>query len=240
MTAAPITGPVWSGSFAVAKATEERRFTLSALYEPYVVDGHGEFTTPAGLQQAAWAFLRKSVATGSTAIYRQHGDEIIGEVVEIVSWPFPLDVVLKGPDGDQQRTLPAGTTYVGIVWTPAAWPDVKKGKIRGLSLGGRARRVPAGTVPNLEPTGLGKSAARVHPDAARWGDRLAEARITKGFSQAGVADRLEVDEATVARWEAGDLPGYAHAPHLCRLLGFSWEQTKDLAATYARGTEKNR
>ena len=52
--------------------------------------------------------------------------------------------------GEVERTFPAGTVFQGVVWSETTWPDVKMGKILGLSMGGRAQRVTIEEKPESE------------------------------------------------------------------------------------------
>lgn len=121
----------------VSKATRaEHRYTFSPIYSPGLLDAHGEFTDAEELQKAVWDFDYR------TPLRRQHGNERIGRIVEMVSWPYETEVDLAQPDGSiRKQKLPAGTVYAGVVWNADAWDDVKAGKITGLSMGGTAVRV---------------------------------------------------------------------------------------------------
>lgn len=128
--------------YAIAKATEERRYTFGPLYVADTLDAHGEFVTAEVLQNAAWDYVRRAVASGSNTIYRQHTGKPAGEWVEITSWPEEYTVKMDVPGtGKVERTFPPGTVFQGVVWNEETWPDVKAGKILGLSMGGRAQRV---------------------------------------------------------------------------------------------------
>jgi hypothetical protein len=127
-------------------ASPERRYSFGPLYAPLRADAHGEFVEPSELQDAVHAFVRMSAAKGRK-IHLQHHDmgvHVVGEWVEVVAWPEDHSVTLTKA-GSAPRTLdfPAGTCWLGIIWTPDAWPLVKSGKIGGLSMGGKAVRVGA-------------------------------------------------------------------------------------------------
>jgi hypothetical protein len=127
-------------------ASAERRYSFGPLYAPLRADAHGEYVEPDQLQDAVHAFVRMSAAKGRK-IHLQHHDmgvHVVGEWVEVVAWPEDHSVTLTKA-GSAPRTLnfPAGTCWLGIIWTPDAWPLVKSGKIGGLSMGGRAVRVGA-------------------------------------------------------------------------------------------------
>lgn len=119
------------------KSSDEMRYTFGPLYSPDVDDAHGEYARAEDLQKALWDYFL-NVDKG---LRKQHGDEVIGEVVELVQWPFELDAELSVAGEVKKFKLPAGTVYAGVHWSEEAWPAVKKGEITGLSMGGRAVRV---------------------------------------------------------------------------------------------------
>jgi hypothetical protein len=124
----------------MAKAVDQKRYTLSAWYIPDQTDAHGEWTDPDELQQAAWRYVRN----GDRNIRLQHNTDIVaGEWVEIISWPFQVTAPKTDPDtGDTvDKAYPAGTVFLGVVWCEWAWDLVIQGKLRGLSIGGTAWRV---------------------------------------------------------------------------------------------------
>lgn len=130
----------------VMKSDEAKRYTFAPMYpaspespEAAHLDAHGDFATADDLQGAVWDYVRK----GDRAIRRQHTDgTVVGECVEIVSWPFATTMPMTCADGSTvTKEYEAGTVFLGAVWTPEAWPDVVSGKLSGYSLGGSAVRV---------------------------------------------------------------------------------------------------
>ena len=65
-----------------------------------------------------------------------------GEWVEAMTMPFETVVpVLDASTNTMSKQLfPAGTVFLGVQWEPWAWEMVKKGQIRGYSIGGAAAR----------------------------------------------------------------------------------------------------
>lgn len=107
---------------------------------PGVEDAHGEFTDEDTLQKALWDWVR----AGDRTIYLQHGEKPAGEMVEIMTVPFPVEAELTVPNqGVSKFAFPANTPFMGVVWEPWAWELVKAGKLRGYSIGGSARRMEA-------------------------------------------------------------------------------------------------
>ena len=127
------------GPLPIAKA-DDRRYTLGPAYVPDMQDAHGEFTDAETLQEALWNWVRK----GDRQIYLQHSDKVAGEMVEVLTWPFPIETEMTVP-GEQvtKYGFPANTPFMGVIWEPWAWEMVKAGELRGYSIGGKARRIEA-------------------------------------------------------------------------------------------------
>jgi len=121
-------------------AKAEERYTLGPVYVPGRLDGHGEFIDAATLQKAIWDWVR----SGDRTIFLQHSDKAAGEMVEILTWPMPIQTSLSLPGEDIRKVeFPAETPFMGVVWESWAWDLVKAGQLRGYSIGGKARRVEA-------------------------------------------------------------------------------------------------
>jgi hypothetical protein len=127
------------GPTLVSKAVEERMFTLGPMYIPNVRDAHNEWTDPDELQKAVWEYVRK----GDRRIRLQHDrDKVAGEFVEIMAWPYEVEVPIVMKDSSEtSMSFPPNTVFLGVVWEPWAWEMVKAGKLRGYSIGGRAERL---------------------------------------------------------------------------------------------------
>jgi hypothetical protein len=126
---------------AVFAKADERRFTLGPMYVPNQEDAHGEWTDDNELQMALWDYVR----SGDRRIRLQHNRDVVaGEWTEVLTWPFEIEVPMLKADGSTELVkYPQNTVFMGIVWEPWAWNMVKEGKLRGLSIGGKAQRIEA-------------------------------------------------------------------------------------------------
>lgn len=127
----------------ILKAQEEKRFTYGLCYPALRVDsaraadGAIDFASPSVIEAAAWAFMLK----GGGDVGLMHNDSLGGghaQVVESHIWrgePWTT----KAADGSVQ-TIREGDWCLGVIWSPEAWEQVKKGLIRGYSMQGAARR----------------------------------------------------------------------------------------------------
>ena len=131
------------GDFEVSKAVSEEMFTLGPMYIPDRLDAHSEWTDSEELQKAVWDYVKG----GDRRIRLQHDrDEVAGEWVEVMTWPYEVSVPMmrkdvSGNDTHEPTMFPANTVFLGVKWKPWAWELVKAGKIRGYSIGGRAERL---------------------------------------------------------------------------------------------------
>lgn len=123
---------------SIAKTSDEKRYTLGVMYVPGARDSDNEYAEADELQRACWDFVK----SGNKRIRDTHTKTEIGDLVELVSWPLPVEVDLKHADGTvTKRKLPANTIFAGVVYDEKVWPLVKSGKLRGYSMGGKAVRL---------------------------------------------------------------------------------------------------
>jgi transcriptional regulator with XRE-family HTH domain len=70
--------------------------------------------------------------------------------------------------------------------------------------------------------------------AAEVGDRIREARLAKGWTQAALGSRMGVNERTVQRWQSGRLPRPSTLARLAGVLAVPQAylvETEDVAET---------
>lgn len=127
------------GQFESVYKADEKRFTLGPWYIPDRADAHGEWTDTSELQNALWNYVK----SGDRRIRLQHNKDVVaGEWLETMTWPYPVTVPITKADGATgEHTYPTGTVFMGVQWEPWAWELVKKGKLTGYSIGGKAERI---------------------------------------------------------------------------------------------------
>jgi hypothetical protein len=122
------------------RKSEDRQFTLGPLYVPDFMDAHGEWTDPDTLQAAVWGWVN----SGDRRIFLQHDRDVeAGSWVEVMTMPQPWTVDMLGSDGSVagKVTYPAGTVFLGVIWNDESWAKIKRGELRGYSIGGMAGSV---------------------------------------------------------------------------------------------------
>jgi hypothetical protein len=137
--------------YTVLEKAAEEQYTFGVCYKATnmprdpELDAHDEFIMADELQKGQWGYVQ----AGDRRIYLQHGAAGIipvGEWVDIVAWPWEVTTKLTLPDGkSKETTIPANSVWMGVLWNDAGWRLVKSGQIRGLSMGGFAKRKPVVT-----------------------------------------------------------------------------------------------
>ena len=132
--------PVGKGT--ILRKADEKQFTLGPLYVPDFMDAHGEWTDSEELQNAVWGWVR----SGDRRIFLQHDTDVVaGEWVEVMTMPQPWTVQMTDSNGVVvgEATYPKDTVFLGVVWNDEAWDMVKRGELRGYSIGGYSDRMMA-------------------------------------------------------------------------------------------------
>lgn len=122
------------------RKADEKQFTLGPLYVPDFMDAHGEWTDAEELQSGVWHWVR----SGDRRIFLQHDyDVVAGEWVEVMTMPQAWTVEMYDADGSVigEVTYPPNTVFLGVVWNDEAWELVKRGELRGYSIGGYSDRM---------------------------------------------------------------------------------------------------
>jgi hypothetical protein len=126
--------------YGVIEKAAERKITYGIMYASDLVDVHGEYAKESDLEEACQHYL----ANGDTRIRKQHGTRVIGDLIGLMPWPFEQTVELRPIDGLEKsattKTLPPYSVYMAVQWTDEGWEDVKKGNVKGFSMGGKAVR----------------------------------------------------------------------------------------------------
>lgn len=126
----------------ILKSDPERRYTVGVALPARYVDLQGDWAEADDLLDASIAFVRRT--SNDRTVFIDHGRTPAGEWTQVMSLPFDCEANLASP-GEKARVvkLRKGTVLLGVVWSPETWRDhVKTGRLRGLSVGGRATRRP--------------------------------------------------------------------------------------------------
>lgn len=117
-------------SVPILKVDEEKRIVTGIVYEPDVLDAHGEFMTADEIEKSAHQFLKDF-----RNIDKQH-DFVASETEVVESWITKED----GNLGEQE--VKKGTWLLSVhVPDDDTWSEIKKGELTGFSMGGVGERV---------------------------------------------------------------------------------------------------
>lgn len=106
------------------KRDEEQQIVYGVVYEPDVVDAHGDFMDADEIEKAAHVFLKEF-----RNIDKQHDfTSKVGEVIE--SYIAPADFELGG------QTVTKGTWMMAVKVVDDVWTGIQKGEFTGFSLAG--------------------------------------------------------------------------------------------------------
>ncbi|WP_214783256.1 XkdF-like putative serine protease domain-containing protein [Exiguobacterium sp. s183] len=106
------------------KRDEAQQIVYGVVYEPDVVDAHGDFMDASEIEKAAHVFLKEF-----RNIDKQHDfTSKVGEVIE--SYIAPADFELGG------QTVTKGTWMMAVKVVDDVWQSIQKGEYTGFSLAG--------------------------------------------------------------------------------------------------------
>jgi len=228
-------------SDVISKA-DEKKFTLGPLYIPDSLDAHGEWTDSEELQRAVWEYVKSD----DRRIRLQHNRDVVaGEWVEIMTFPHKLTVPMTKASGEEESvTYPPNTVFMGVQWQDWAWDLVKKGKLRGYSIGGKAKRVSADLVTTEEEVEASDpSVNSVHVDTIM---KPSKRKVTKhgshdqsthnpkkgGRGAGGGGARAGMGDIKLSDQMVKDMQGGSAAEHLVQNEDGSWSFTPERQALH--------
>lgn len=117
-----------------AEEAGDQRLVTGPVLIPDVADAQGDVITAEEIQKTAHAFLIEY--NEATQIAYMHKDKT-RPLALVESWIAPIDFELNG------RSVVKGTWIVTVkVLDDETWAAVKRGEIRGFSIGGTGVRIP--------------------------------------------------------------------------------------------------
>ena len=122
--------PTFEKSIPILKVDDEKRIATGIVYEPDVLDAHGEFMTADEIEKSAHQFLKDY-----RNIDKQH-DFVAGQADVVESW------IAKAEGKLGEQDVVKGTWLMSVhVADDDTWGEIKKGELTGFSMGGVGERV---------------------------------------------------------------------------------------------------
>lgn len=117
--------------FTVIK--DDERIVKGLVYEPNVVDAHGDFMTVAAVKQMAHDFMERYRADETAGIDKDHDSEVRQNI------PMIESAIARKGDPDFSE----GAWFIAVkVKDDAIWKEIKAGTLNGFSFAGLARARP--------------------------------------------------------------------------------------------------
>lgn len=169
------------------KRDEAQQIVYGVVYEPDVVDAHGDFMDAGEIEKAAHVFLKEF-----RNIDKQHDfTSKVGEVIE--SYIAPADFELGG------QTVTKGTWMMAVKVVDDVWQSIQKGEYTGFSLAGYGNVEKAQETPQ-EPDEDAQTEAGFMKMMKQFFRRLA-----KGEIKDVIESSRPKDEMSWASWHFADL-----------------------------------
>ena len=143
-------------SVTVYKADKAKRIVYGVVLDPYIVDAHDDYLSPATIEETAHRWMAESRTIGI-----EHNGQTAAQVVEswIHPYPTPEDytAAMEGAPHDAKRTkfgsdfIHSGSWVLGVKLNPQDWEKVQSGDLNAFSIGGFGTREPmeAGQMPEV-------------------------------------------------------------------------------------------
>ena len=137
------------------KADDAKRIVYGVVLDPYIVDAHDDYLSPAEIETTSHNFMASSRMIGL-----DHNGATEAQVVESWIQPYPdSDEYKKAVAGEPHRALrtPFGEDFIhsgswvlGVKLSPENWAKVQAGELNAFSIGG------FGTRENIEASEMPK------------------------------------------------------------------------------------
>mgnify|MGYP001328631587 CR=1 FL=1 len=115
----------------ITKADDAEKLVYGVVYEPDVIDAHGDFMTAKEIEKAAHGFMQNLAKAQGEVIDTQHDfNPGVGEVVE--SYVAPADFTVG------EHTITKGSWVLVTKASDEIWEKIQKGEITGYSMAGTA------------------------------------------------------------------------------------------------------
>lgn len=134
-------------SIPVYKADDAKRIVYGVVLDPYIIDGHDDYLSPATIEETAHNWLANSRTVGI-----EHNGKIDAQVVESWIHPYPSSEdyknAIEGRPHSAKRTafgsdhVHSGSWILGVKLSPEHWKKVQAGDLNAFSIGGFGTREP--------------------------------------------------------------------------------------------------
>ena len=141
----------------IYKADDAKRIVYGVVLDPYIVDAHDDYLSPAEIETTSHNFMASSRMIGL-----DHGGATEAQVVESWIQPYPnADEYKKAVAGEPHQAtrtafgddfIHSGSWVLGVKLSPENWAKVQAGELNAFSIGGFGTRenIEAADMPRVE------------------------------------------------------------------------------------------
>jgi hypothetical protein len=142
----------------IYKADESKRIVYGVVLDPYIIDAHDDYLSPAVIEETAHDFLSESRVVGLDHNGAADGAKVVESWIQPYPTPEDYKAAIEGKPhkayaqsfGDD--VVRSGSWVLGVKLTPELWSRVQSGELNGFSIGGYGQRedMAEGEMPEVE------------------------------------------------------------------------------------------
>ena len=130
----------------IYKADEAKRIVYGVVLDPYIIDAHDDYLSPAVIEETAHNFLSESRVVGLDHNGAADGAKVVESWIQPYPTPEDYQAAIAGKPhkayaqafGDD--VVRSGSWILGVKLTPELWSRVQSGELNGFSIGGYGQR----------------------------------------------------------------------------------------------------
>jgi hypothetical protein len=142
----------------IYKADDAKRIVYGVVLDPYIIDAHDDYLSPAVIEATAHDFLSESRVVGLDHSGEADGAKVVESWVQPYPTPEDYKAAIEGKPhkayaqnfGDD--VVRSGSWVLGVKLPPELWERVQSGELNGFSIGGFGQRedMAEGDMPEVE------------------------------------------------------------------------------------------
>lgn len=142
----------------IYKADNAKRIVYGVVLDPYIIDAHDDYLSPAVIEETAHNFLSESRVVGLDHSGEADGAKVVESWIQPYPTPEDYQAAIAGkPHKAYAQTfgddvVRSGSWILGVKLTPELWSRVQSGELNGFSIGGYGQRedIAEGDMPEVE------------------------------------------------------------------------------------------
>ena len=128
------------------------------MLDPYIIDAHDDYLSPAVIEETAHDFLSESRVVGLDHNGAADGAKVVESWIQPYPSPEDYKAAIEGKPHKAyaqafgEDVVRSGSWVLGVKLTPELWSRVQSGELNGFSIGGYGQReeMAEGEMPEVE------------------------------------------------------------------------------------------